>query len=161
VAIHALDHRGVEADAGGEHEVAPARPAQVDAEGLELVGHPQQVLGGVDHVVGDSQRARPDVGRPARQGGQRRLRPDQPVGGLVDGAVAAERHHHVVALAGGLARDLRGVVALLGVDRLDRVARLERVDDQVAQPVRDRGRVRIDDHQHAPLGRAVRQEALG
>jgi hypothetical protein len=119
------------------------------------------VLGRVDDVIGDPERPRPDVGRSARQRGQRRLRAHQPVGRLVDRAVAAEGDHHVVALARRLAADLRRVLALLGVDRLDRVARLERVDDQVAQPIGHRGRVRVDDDEHAPLGRALGQEALG
>ena len=40
-------------------EVHPAR--------LEVVGHPQQVLGGVHHVGGDAQRAAEDVRGAARQ----------------------------------------------------------------------------------------------
>jgi len=92
---------------------------------------------------------------------QRRLRSGEPIGGLVDGAVAAEGHDDVVSLARRLAADLGGVIALLGVDGLDCVARLQRVDDEVAQPVRHRGRVRVDDHQHALLGCALGQQALG
>ena len=86
--------------------------------------------------------------------------PRQAVGRLVHGAVAAERHHHVVALGGRLAADLGGVVGLLGVHGLDRVARLERVDHEVPEPVRDRGRVRVHDHEHPLLGRAVGEQAL-
>ncbi len=40
---------------------------------------------------------------------------EQAVGGLVDGAVPAEGDHHVVALVGGLAAELGGVAAGLGV----------------------------------------------
>src|SRR3712207_8194473 len=49
---------------------------------------------------------------------------DEAVGRLVDGAVAPEGHDHVVALVGGLAAELHRVRPLLGVDRLDLVARL-------------------------------------
>ena len=87
--------------------------------------------------------------------------PDQPVRGLVHGAVAAEGDHHVVALARRLAADPHRVAALLRVDRLHGVARAERVHDEVAKPVRDRGRIRVHDHEHPPLRRTVRQQALG
>ena len=159
--IHPLDHGGVEPGARGEHEVAVVHATEVHAARLELVGHAQQVLGGVDHVVRDPERARPDVGGAAGQGGERRAGAHEAVGGLVHGAVAAEGHDHVVALARGLAADLGGVAALLRVDRLDRVARSERVDHQVAQPVRHRRGVRVDDDEHASLGRAVGEQALG
>ena len=95
-----------------------------------------------------------DVRRAARQAGQRRVRADEAVGGLVDRAVAAEGDDDVVALRGGLAGQLGRVVLRLGVDRLDGVAALERVHDEVLEPVGDRRRVRVDDHEH-PLLRAA------
>ena len=159
--IHALDDGGVEPGAGGEHEMAVVHATEVHAPRLELVGHAQQVLGRVDHVVRDPERARPDVGGAAGQGGERRARAHEAVGRLVHGAVAAERHDHVVALDRCLAADLGRVAALLRVDRLHRVARAERVDHEVAQPVRHRRGVRVDDDEHASLGRAVREQSLG
>jgi hypothetical protein len=48
----------------------------------------------------------------------------------------------------------------LGVDGLDVVAGLQRVDHQVLEPIRDGGRVRIDDDQH-PLLLRVRRERNG
>ena len=74
---------------------------------------------------------RPDVGGAAGQGGERRARAHEAVGRLVHGAVAAERHDHVVALDRCLATDLGRVAALLRVDRLHGVARPERVDHEV------------------------------
>src|SRR6201999_4322225 len=53
---------------------------------------------------------------------------------------------------GRLAAQLGGVAPGLGVDRVDLEATLEGVDDQVAQPVGDSRGVRVDDHQHPPLG---------
>ena len=77
------------------------------------------------------------------------------VGDLVQRAVAAEGDDDVVAALAGLAADLDRVVLRLGVDRLDVVAALKRVDDQVLEPVGDRRRVGVDDDQH-PLLRGAR-----
>ena len=152
--VDPLDDAGVEPDARGEHEVAAVDDARVDPPRLEVVGDPQQVLGRVDDVVRDAEHPAEDVGRAARQAGQRRVRADEAVRRLVHGAVAAERHDDVVALGGRLAAEHRRVVARLGVDRLDGVAALERVHDEVLQPVGDRRRVRVHDHEH-PLLRAA------
>ena len=90
---------------------------------------------------------------------------EQAVGGFVDGAVAAERDDHVIALVRGLAAELGGVPAGLGIDRVDLEAPLQRVDDEVAQAVGDRRGVGVDDDQHAPLagrrGEAERRLAVG
>jgi hypothetical protein len=43
------------------------------------------------------------------------------------------------------------VPAALGVHRVDLVAALQRVDDEVLEPIGHRRRVRVDDDQH-PLG---------
>src|SRR6185437_15406643 len=77
---------------------------------------------------------------------------DQSVGGLVDRAIATEGHHDVVALRGGLAAELGGVVAGLGVHGVDVVAAAQRVDDEVLQAVRHRRGIRVDDDQHAAAG---------
>ena len=79
--------------------------------------------------------------------------PREPVGDLVDGAVAAERAHDVVALLGGVARELGRVVAALGLADVDVEAALERVDDELLQPGRGRRRVRVDDDAHPPRRR--------
>ena len=126
------------------------------ARGSQRSGSAEQVLGGVHDVVGDPEHLAEDVVGAAGQAGQRRPRAGQAVGGLVDRAVAAERDDHVVALARGLADELDRVALALGVDRGDVVAALQRVDDEVLEPVRHRRRVRVDDDQHAlGLGRAL------
>ena len=57
--------------------------------------------------------------------------PGEPVRGLVDGAVAAERDDDVVALVRGGLAELDRMALALGVDRLDLEAALERVDDEL------------------------------
>ena len=89
-------------------------------------------------VAGDAEHLAEHVGRAARQAAERRGGAEQAVGGFVDGAVAAEGDDHVIALVGGLAAQLGGVAARLGVDGVDLEAALQRVDDEVAQAVGDR-----------------------
>ena len=156
VGVDALDDRGVEPGAAGEDEAAPVGDPEVDAAGAEVVGEPEQVLGRVDDVVGDPERAADDVGRAARQHGDGDVGAGEPVGDLVQRPVAAEGDDDVVAAVAGLAPDLGRVALRLGVDRLDLVAALERVDDEVLEPVRDRRRVGVDDDQHPLLRRAAR-----
>ena len=133
--------------------------------GLPVVGHRQQVLGRVDGVAGDAEHLAEHVGRAAGQAGQRRGGAEQAVGRFVDGAVAAEGDDHVVALVGRLAAQLGGVAAGLGVDRVDLEAPLQRIDDEVAQPVGDGRGVGVDDDQHAPpragVGEPERRARLG
>ena len=162
VQVDPLDDRGVEAEAGGEGEVAVVDPAEVDLARLPVVGDAQQVLGRVDDVAGDAEHLAEDVRRAAGQVGERDVGADQAVGGLVDRAVAAERDDDLVALLGGLADQLGRVPLALGVERGDVVAALERVDDERAQAVGDRRRVRVDDDEHlAPVGRVAQREGLG
>src|ERR1019366_1711660 len=110
-----------------------------------------QVLGGVDDLAGDPEQLAEDVRRAAREAGQRPAGVGQAVGGLVDRAVAAEGDDDAVAVACGLAADLGGVTAGLGLDGLDPVARGEGVDDEVAQAIRNGRREGVDDHQRAAL----------
>jgi hypothetical protein len=135
VAVDALDHARVEPDAGREREAAPIEKPEIDRLRRPAIGEPEDVLGGVDHVVGDPEHLREHVVRAARQDGERRLRAGEPVGDLVDRAVAAERDHDVERLAERGGDQLGRVPAVLGVDRLDVVATLECVDDQVLEPV--------------------------
>ena len=113
------------------------------------------MLGGVDDVAGDPEHLGEHVGRAAGQAAQGGGGAEQPVGGFVDGPVAAERHDDVIALVRRLATELGGVPARLGVHGVDLEAALQRVDDQVTQPVGDSGRVGVDDDQHAPLAGGV------
>ena len=85
--------------------------------------------------------------------GERRRRPREAVGRLVDRPVAAEGDHGVVALAGRLAAELDRVALALGVDRVDVVAPLQRVEDEVPQAVRHRRGVRVDDDEQPPDAR--------
>ena len=129
--VHALDHARVEPDACREGEVPIAGAPEVDPDGLKAVGHSEEVLGGVHDVRRYAERPAQDVGRPTRKDGQRGVAPNQPVRGLVHRAVPAERDDDVVALGGRLAADLRRVRARLGINRLDGVAPLQRIDHQV------------------------------
>jgi hypothetical protein len=60
-----------------------------------------------------------------------------------------EGDDHVVGVGGGLGDELDRVPLALGVDGGHVVATLERVHDQVLEPVGHRGGVRVDDDQHA------------
>ena len=154
VGVDPLHHGGVDPDPAGEDEMAPVDGAEVDPARRPFVGQRQQVLGRVDDVVGDAEGAADDVGRAARQHRDRHVGPGEPVDHLVQRPVAAEGDDDVVAVVAHLAADLGGVVLRLGRHRLDLVAPLQRVDDEVAQPVGDRRRVGVDDDQHPPLGGA-------
>ena len=137
VGVDALDHARVEAETRGEREAAAVDDAEVDPARVPVVGHREQVLGRVDQVAGDAEHLAEHVRRAAGQAAERGGGAEQAVGGFVDGAVAAERDDHVIALVGGLAAQLGGVPARLGVDRVDLEAALQRVDDEVAQAVGD------------------------
>ena len=154
VGVDLLGGRRIEAGAAGEDEAPAVGDPEVDRARLEAVGAAEQVLGGVDDVVGDSQRPRDDVGRAAGKDRDRDVGPGEAVGDLVQGAVPAEGDDDVVAAVDRLAADLGRVVLGLGRDRLDLVAALERVDDEALEPVGDRRRVGVDDDQHPPLRRA-------
>ena len=86
------DHGGVEADADVEQEVPPVDVADADRADAARPGpeRGQQLAGGLDGVVGHADGAGEDVGRPARQDTEGAVGAGQPVGGLVEGAVAAE-----------------------------------------------------------------------
>ena len=101
----------------------------------------EQVLGRVDDLAGDPEQLAEHVRRAAGKAGQRRVEPGEAVRRLVDGPVAAEGDHDVVALARGLAAISVAWPRRLRLDRLDLVARGERVDDEVAQAVGDGRRV--------------------
>jgi hypothetical protein len=153
MAVDAPDHGRVEARAGGEREPAVVHAREVDRPGRPLVGEPEQMLRGVDDVGRDAEHAAVDVGRAARQAGQHGRGAGEPVGGLVDGAVAAEGHDDVVALVRRRLAELDRVPLALRVDGLDLEPALQRVDDQLLEPHGHRRGVRVDDHQHAPGGR--------
>ncbi len=153
VGVDALDYARVQAEAGGEGEAAPVDDPKVDFARAPVVGHREQMLGGVDDVAGDAEHLAEHVGRAARQAAERGGGAEQAVGGFVDGAVAAEGDDDVIALVRGLATQLGGVTAGLGVDGVDFEAALQGIDDEVTQAVGDRGGVGIDDDQHAPLAR--------
>ena len=145
--VHTLDDARVEADAGGEEEMSLADPAEVDGARVPVAGQLQQVLGCVDHVGWDPEHPAVDVRASAGKAGERRAAVDQPVGRLVDGAVAAERDDRVVALCGCLAAELGRVITAFGIDRVDDVAAAQGGDDELLEPAGDGRRVRIDDHQ--------------
>ena len=114
VGVDLLGGGGVEAGAAGEDEAPAVGDAEVDRARLEAVGAAEQVLGGVDDVVGDAERPRDDVGRAAGQHRDRDVGAGEPVGDLVERAVPAEGDDDVVAAVDRLAADLGGVVLRLG-----------------------------------------------
>ena len=90
---------------------------------------------------------------PPGSDGDRDVGAGEAVRDLVERSVAAEGHHDVVPALPSLAADLDRVVLGLRGHRLDVVAALQRVDDEVLEPIGDRRRVRVDDDQHALLRR--------
>jgi len=89
------DDLGVEAQAGVEGEVPVVGQAQADLAVVALGQRLEQLPGRVDRVGRQAQGPDEHVGAPARQRGQggrlgaRRRAAQQPVDGLVDGAVTA------------------------------------------------------------------------
>ena len=152
ILVDPLDHGGIDAGTAGEDEVAVVDQTEVDLPGAEVVGQRQQVLGRVDHVVGDAERAADHVGIAAGQEGHRDVSAGEAVDDLVDGAVTTEGHHQVVTAVLGVAADLGRVVLALGCLDLDLETPLEGIDDQVLEAVRDGRRIRVDDDQQALLG---------
>ena len=149
--------------------VKPDAIVAIDEEGGDvtrlhyLEGSPYPgaaLLGRIDDVIGNAEGPADDVGVSARQEGDRDVGPGQPVGDLVHGPVATERDDDVVAPVDRVATDLgRMVLALGGLD-LDLIATLERVDDEVLETVRDSGRIRVHDDQHAALAVGLRYGGL-
>ena len=88
--------------------------------------------------------------------GSRPHSPEQPVDHLVHRAVAAVHDHHVDAVAGGLAGDLDGVAAVVGVRDGQLDPALQRVREQVAAGGGGRRRVGVDDQHGAHGPRAYR-----
>ena len=123
------------------------------AAGRQSSASREQVLGRLDQLSGNAEYLAEHVRRAPGRQRQRRGRAEQTVGGLVDRAVAAEGHDHVIALVRRLAAQLGGVTTGLGVDRVNLEPTLQGVDDEMAQAVGNSRRVRVDDDQHAPLDR--------
>jgi hypothetical protein len=116
------------------------------------------VLGGVNDVVRHPQGPADDVGRAARQDRNRHLGSRQTVDDLVQRPVAAEGDDHVVAPVERLTPDLGRMVLRLRRHRFDVEAPLQRVHNQVPQPIRHRRRIRVDDEQHPFLRRFAATE---
>src|SRR6187551_2915156 len=150
--VDSLDHGGVDAHPAGKDEVALTRPAQIDLSGCPIVEHGEQVLGRVDDVVRDAKGAADDIGGAAGQYRYRHVGAGEAVSDLVQRAIAAKRHDDVITVVAYLAADLGGVVLRLGGDGLHLIATLQRVDDEVLEPIGDGRRVRVDDQQHPLLG---------
>src|SRR5207302_9906306 len=117
---------------------AVVHAADVDGTRAPVVGDPQQVLGRVDDIGRYAEHAAVDVGAPARKARQRGWRAREAVGGLIHGAVAAERDDDGVALVRSLTAELGRVVTGLGVYGVHLVAPLEGVDDEMLQAIGDR-----------------------
>ena len=71
VGVHPLDHARVDAEARGEGEAAAVDDPQVDLARAPVVGHREQVLGGVDELAGDAEHLAEHVRRAAGQAGER------------------------------------------------------------------------------------------
>jgi hypothetical protein len=130
--VHALDHARVQPHPGREREVTAVQDAEVDRARLPAVGEAEQILGCVHDVVRDPELLRPDVVRAARERGQRRLGAGEPVGRLVDRAVARVHGDDVESLRRRVAAQVQGVPAMLGLLDVHVVAALQRVDHEVA-----------------------------
>jgi hypothetical protein len=137
--------------------VAAVDPREVDLVRAPGIGEAQEVRRRADDVAGDAEHLAQDVRRASGQARQRGRGAGEAVGDLVDRPVAAERHDDVVALVRRLAGQLDRVPARLRVDRVDLVARLQRVQHERPDVRRHRRRVRVDDQQH-PL--AIRRLGL-
>ena len=142
-----LDERGVPADADVEEEVAAVDRSEPDRPDPPLPKRVGDHHRRVDRLVGEADGPGEHVGRAARQGGQGAVGADDPVGDLVQRAVAAEHDDHVGARSGRVERELAGVAASVGLDGVDVVVgREQRADDHLA-PCRHRRRGRVDDQQ--------------
>ena len=87
----------------------------------------EQLRGRLDRVVRDPERAREDIGGTTRQRGERGVRADQAVCGLVERPVAGEHDDDVDAHLRRLTRELGRVAALPGLDDFDVVLGRERL----------------------------------
>ena len=155
--VDPLGRRRVEAGAAGEDEVAAVGEPEVDPARLEVVGEAEQVLGRVDDVVGDPERAGRRRWSSRRAGPRRGRRCRRARSRPRSGCRRRRRRRRGRSrrrAPRGRSRS-RGSAASV-VDGLDVVAALERVDDEVLEPVGDRRRVRVDDDQHPLLRRGSR-----
>jgi hypothetical protein len=109
------------------------------------------VVGGLDRIVGQTERAGEDVGRAAGKHPERGVGAGDPGGHFVEGAIAPEADHDVEASTGGVVREPGGVSPAVGLDDLDVVAPAEAAmhDHGVARRHR---RCEGIDHQQDPQG---------
>ena len=162
-----LDHRGVEPDAGVEQEVAAVDRAQPDPADRPPRQRVEQHAGGLDRVVGQSDRAGEHVGRPARQGREGAAGPGQPVGRLVERAVSAEHHDHVDARRGRALGEPGGVAPPAGLGQGHVVVGRQRLADDHTAAGRHRRGVGVhqeDDLHSGPQRSGVRtggRDAVG
>jgi hypothetical protein len=150
--VHPAGRLGIQSDAARRDEVAAVHVPEVDLPRGEPVGQREQVLGGVDDVAGDAERSTEDVRAAAGKDGQRNAGVGETVCRLVDGAVATEGDDQIEPVRAAVPDQVGRVVGCLGLDRLDLVAAPKCVLDQILQPRRYGGRLRIDDQQHSKLG---------
>src|SRR4029079_10107954 len=102
-----VSRRRVEAGPGGEDEAPAVGDPEVDRPRFEVVGATEQVLGGVDDIVGYPERTCDDVRRSAREQRDRDVGAGKAVDDLVERPVAAERDDDVITAVDRFATDLR------------------------------------------------------
>ena len=144
------DDRGVEADPAVEQEVAAvhlarARCARNDRRSSE----PSSCAVASTGSSGDAERAGVDVRGAAREGRERGLGADEPVGRLVQRAVAAEHRDDLDAPPGRAAGEAGRVPAPRRLRHLEVVLRAERLLDHHPLAGRHRRRGRVHDEQDA------------
>ncbi len=133
-----FDDRRIEADAGVEEEVAPIHRAEPDPPNAVRGDGAKDEGGGLDGVVGEPDGAGEHVRRSAGETGEGRVGARQPVGDLVQRAVATEHRNDFDAASGGRLRQTGGVAPATGLGHADVVFGRQGLFDDHASPRGDR-----------------------
>ncbi|MEI2652834.1 MAG: hypothetical protein V9G12_11925 [Microthrixaceae bacterium] len=141
------DQPGIPTDARVEEEVSAVHRADADAVDRLLAQRDERRAQRVDGVVAQPERPGEHVRGAAREGSERDVGSDEAVGGLVEGAVAAEHGDDVDTVVDTFLRELGGVTPVAGLDHPHVVGGGEQPVDRHLASGGDRGRRRVHDEE--------------